>query len=216
MGWTRNDSAMHTHASADHTQSNGHPPPAGPLHRWVLPIRTPKPLNPELVKHAEQRAGYVQNRMADAITGFAGSMAFVYIHIVWFGCWIGFGVEQYPFGLLTMIVSLEAIFLSTFVMISQNRADAKRQVIADQQWRTVQEEDEQNKQLLELSQQILALTKEVRAFAGRAEENHEQNEQLLHLSRRTLALTTDVHHAGGLGSRGSERTAAQDSKQDDA
>ena len=52
--------------------------------------------------------------------------------------WIVLGVEDYPFGLLTMIVSLEAIFLSTFVMISQNRADEKRQVIADQQWQTVQ------------------------------------------------------------------------------
>ena len=55
-------------------------------------------------------------------------MTFVYIHIIWFAAWIGFGVEDYPYGLLTMIVSLEAIFLSTFVMISQNRADAKRQV----------------------------------------------------------------------------------------
>ena len=92
-------------------------------------------------------------------------MLFVYIHIIWFGCWIGFGVEDYPFGLLTMIVSLEAIFLSTFVMISQNRADMRRQVIADQQWKTVQEEDTQNKQLLELSRQILTLTKEVRSLA---------------------------------------------------
>ena len=73
-------------------------------------------------------------------------------------------MEDYPFGLLTMIVSLEAIFLSTFVMISQNRADARRQVIADQQWKTVQEEDTQNKQLLGLSR-ILTLTKEVRALA---------------------------------------------------
>jgi uncharacterized membrane protein len=56
---------------------------------------------------------------------------------------IGFGVEKYPFGLLTMILSLESIFLSTFVMVSQNRADSKRQVIADQQWKTVQEEDAQ-------------------------------------------------------------------------
>jgi uncharacterized membrane protein len=60
-----------------------------------------------------------------------------------------------------MIVSLEAIFLSTFVMISQNRADAKRQVIADQQWRTVKEEDQQNNELLDLSRQILSLTKEM-------------------------------------------------------
>jgi uncharacterized membrane protein len=57
----------------------------------------------------------------------------------------GFPVEGYPFGLLTMIVSLESIFLSTFILISQNRADAKRQVIADQQWSTVQEEDEQTR-----------------------------------------------------------------------
>ena len=155
-----------------------------------------------LVKHAEQRAKYEQNRIADAITTFAGSMTFVYIHILWFGCWIGFGVEKYPFGLLTMIVSLEAIFLSTFVMISQNRADAKRQVIADQQWRTVQEEDEQNKQLLGLSRQILGLTKEIRGFAGLVQQDHEQNEQLLDLSRRTLALTEQVHDAAGAGGAG--------------
>jgi uncharacterized membrane protein len=138
------------------------PPQPGPLHRWVLPIRHPRPVNPALLEHARQRAEYAQNRIADVITAFAGSMAFVYIHIVWFGSWIALGVEDYPYGLLTMIVSLEAIFLSTFVMISQNRADAKRQVLADQQWRTVEDEDEQNKQLLALSQQILDLTKETR------------------------------------------------------
>jgi uncharacterized membrane protein len=95
-----------------------------------------------------------------------------------------------------MIVSLEAIFLSTFVMISQNRADGKRQVVADQQWRTVQREDEQNKQLLGLSRQILSLTKEVRGFAGLAQQDHEQNEQLLDLSRRTLALTEPAASPG--------------------
>jgi uncharacterized membrane protein len=108
----------------------------------------------------------VQNRIADRITAFAGSMAFVYIHIAWFGSWIVFRVEHYPYGLLTMIVSLEAIFLSTFVMISQNRADAKRQVVADLQWRTVQEEDTQNIQLLDLSNQILELTKAVHDYTS--------------------------------------------------
>jgi uncharacterized membrane protein len=122
--------------------------------------------NPALVEHAQQRAENVQNRIADRITAFAGSMWFVYIHIVWFSCWIGFGVEKYPYGLLTMIVSLEAIFLSTFVMISQNRADAKRQVIADQQWQTVKEEDKQNEELLELSHQILDLTKAIHAVTS--------------------------------------------------
>jgi uncharacterized membrane protein len=151
-------------------------PAAGPLHRWVLPVKLPQPINPALAKHAEQRAEYAQNRVADRITSFAGSMAFVYIHLLWFGCWIGFGVEKYPFGLLTMIVSLEAIFLSTFVMISQNRADAKRQVLADQEWRTVKQEDHQNKQLLDLSEQILALTKQVEAYAARVGE-HKDDER---------------------------------------
>ena len=119
--------------------------------------------NPALLEHAEQRAESVQNRIADQITTFAGSMWFVYIHIIWFSCWIGFGVEKYPYGLLTMIVSLEAIFLSTFVMISQNRADSKRELLANQQWQTVQEEDQQNQQLLDLSHQILELTQAIRA-----------------------------------------------------
>jgi uncharacterized membrane protein len=122
--------------------------------------------NPALARHTQERAQDVQNRIADRITAFAGSMAFVYIHLAWFGCWIGFGVERYPYGLLTMIVSLEAIFLSTFVLISQNRADAKRQVIADQQWLTVQEEDHQNKELLDLSHQILDLTKAIHSMAA--------------------------------------------------
>jgi uncharacterized membrane protein len=122
--------------------------------------------NPVLAEHAKERAASVQNRIADRITDFAGSMWFVYIHILWFGSWIGFGVEKYPFGLLTMIVSLEAIFLSTFVMISQNRADAKRQVIAGQQWQTVKEEDKQNQELLDLSNQILQLTRAIHAVTS--------------------------------------------------
>jgi uncharacterized membrane protein len=139
-----------------------------PLRRFVVPPKLPEPISPALVEHAEERARDVQNRVADAITRFSGSMMFVYLHIIWFASWIGFGVESYPFGLLTMIVSLEAIFLSTFVMISQNRADSKRQVIADQQWRTVQEEDQQNRQILDLSEQILELTKAVHEYARAA------------------------------------------------
>jgi uncharacterized membrane protein len=123
-------------------------------------------INPALLDHAAERRKSIENRIADRITDFSGSMLFVYIHIVWFACWIGFGVEAFPYGLLTMIVSLEAIFLSTFVMISQNRADAKREVIANQQWKTVQEEDGQNQQLLDLSHQILELTKAVHEAVG--------------------------------------------------
>jgi uncharacterized membrane protein len=130
-------------------------------------IRSPSaPSHPALVEHANQRAASIQNRIADAITRFAGSMAFVYIHVLWFGLWIVFKVEHYPFGLLTMIVSLEAIFLSTFVMISQNRADEKRQVLADHQWQTVLEEEHQNEELLHLSNQIFELTKAIHAMAA--------------------------------------------------
>jgi uncharacterized membrane protein len=127
------------------------------------------PASPALLKYEEKRAQNVQSRIADAITAFAGSMAFVYVHMVWFAIWVGIPLEKYPFGLLTMIVSLEAIFLSTFVMISQNRADARRQVFADQQYVMIQEEKkqnelmiEQNKRIEELDKSILTLTKDVR------------------------------------------------------
>ncbi len=137
-----------------------------PLRRPKLhPMKPPPQLNPALIQHAEERRKSVENRVADHITDFSGSMRFVYIHIIWFTLWIALGVEPYPYGLLTMIVSLEAIFLSTFVMISQNRADAKRQVLANQQWQTVQEEDQQNDELLHLSRQILELTQAIHAAA---------------------------------------------------
>jgi len=162
------------------------------VRRLLIPKKLPPPNNPVLLKHLEERAEDAQDRVADRITSFAGSMQFVYLHVLWFGLWIGLGVEKYPFGLLTMIVSLEAIFLSTFVMISQNRADAKRQVLSDQQWQTVQEEDKQNQQLLDISQEILRLTKEVRAYADTVAEESNQNQQLLDLSKQTLELAKDV------------------------
>ena len=58
---------------------------------WVLPPKPPRPVDPALVKHAAERAKDGQNRVADRITAFAGSMGFVYLHLVWFSCWIGFG-----------------------------------------------------------------------------------------------------------------------------
>src|SRR5205823_13049473 len=89
-----------------------------------------------------------------------------YLHIVLFGYWLltsghPFVIGPFPFGLLTMVVSLEAIFLSTFVMISQNRADARRQVLADHQWMVVQAEEQQNEELLKISSQLLELTQQI-------------------------------------------------------
>ena len=125
-----------------------------------------KPVHPSLLRHEETRAASLQNRLADLTTEFAGSMWFVYAHILWFLLWILYQPfrDVFPFGLLTMIVSLEAIFLSTFVMISQNRADARRQVLADHQWEMIQTEEKQNEQLLAISKRLLALTMEVHAL----------------------------------------------------
>ena len=81
----------------------------------------------------------LQDRIADIITAFSGRMEFAYFHIAWFAIWIllntgRFGVrafDPFPYGLLTMVVSLEAIFLSTFVLISQNRSAAETERRAD-------------------------------------------------------------------------------------
>src|SRR5690349_11840156 len=113
--------------------------------------------NPFLLRHAEERARSFQNRIADTITSFAGSMSFVYLHVAAFAVWMAW-FEAMPWPTLTLAVSLEAIFLSTFVMISQNRADEKRQVLAAQEWESVQLEEKQNEELLQLSRQILQLT----------------------------------------------------------
>jgi uncharacterized membrane protein len=86
-----------------------------------------------------------QDRASDAITSFAGSMQFVYLHSVWFVIWILLNVgligsaavfDGFPFGLLTLIVSLEAIFLSTFVMISQNREAARADIRSELDFET--------------------------------------------------------------------------------
>ncbi len=81
----------------------------------------------ELERAAEQNCSRA-DRIAGAITNFCGSMAFVWVHVAWFGAWIlwntlarAHSIDPYPFNFLTMVVSLEAIFLSTFIMISENR-----------------------------------------------------------------------------------------------
>lgn len=89
------------------------------------------------LKAASQRTR--EQRLADAITSFSGRMAFVYVHIVWFSIWIllnsgWFNIQPFdpfPYGLLTMVVSLEAIFLATFVLISQNRMSEQSEERAD-------------------------------------------------------------------------------------
>jgi uncharacterized membrane protein len=96
--------------------------------------------------HLEHRAADTQLRIADAITAFAGSMLFVYVHIVLFAVWMIF-IESNPWPKLTLIVSLEAIFLSTFVMIGQNRQAAFQQAKADHDFTESEQELKTNTEL---------------------------------------------------------------------
>ena len=108
--------------------------------------------HPGVERYLEKRAGDAQARLADVITAFAGSMPFVYVHVLAFAGWMVFA-EGSPWPTLTLVVSLEAIFLSTFVMIGQNRQAAVQQAKADHDF--VEQELE-----LKLNTQ---LTREIRA-----------------------------------------------------
>ena len=124
------------------------------------------PVHPVLLDHQARRRESAQNRIADAITRFAGSMLFVYIHVAVFALWMLL-LESNPWPTLTLVVSLEAIFLATFVMITQNRQDEKRQALADNEWEFVQTEEKQNEELLNLSNQILELTRAIHQMTVR-------------------------------------------------
>jgi len=115
--------------------------------------------HPVVVAHATRRAADIQLRIADAITSFAGSMRFVYIHAVVFIVWMLF-IESNPWPTLTLIVSLEAIFLSTFVMIGQNRQAAFQQAKADHDF---VEQEQELKTNTELTKAIHNLTQQIHA-----------------------------------------------------
>lgn len=124
----------------------------------IKPKISPEKIKPDLVlRELHSKEG----RLSDVITFFAGSMAFVYVHAIWFSFWIlaNQGVfepfipifDPYPYGLLTMIVSLEAIFLATFIMISQNR-----QALIDtyREYEEQQEQKEEEKEQAELEEEV--------------------------------------------------------------
>ena len=122
--------------------------------------QTPSPdraSHPAVVSEQARRAASFQLRIADAITAFAGSMPFVYVHAVGFALWMLF-VESDPWPKLTLIVSLEAIFLSTFVMIGQNRQAAFQQAKADHDFN---EQELELKTNTELTRAIHTLTTEL-------------------------------------------------------
>ena len=115
--------------------------------------------SPVVLAHMEKRAADIQLRVADVITSFAGSMKFVYIHAVLFVVWMVF-IESNPWPKLTLVVSLEAIFLSTFVMIGQNRQAAFQQAKADHDF---VEQEQELKTNTDVTNAIHQLTKEIHA-----------------------------------------------------
>jgi uncharacterized membrane protein len=116
--------------------------------------------HPVVVEHSQQRANDIQLRLADRITAFAGSMTFVYVHVFVFALWM-VALEKSPWPTLTLAVSLEAIFLSTFVLIGQNRQAAFQQAKADHDYESVNKLLEENTTL-------------TRAIHQYAEEVHKQ------------------------------------------
>ena len=113
--------------------------------------------HPIVVRINAQRYADVQLRIADRITAYAGSMRFVYLHAFIFAAWMVF-FERSPWPTLTLVVSLEAIFLSTFVMIGQNRQSAFQQAKADHDFT---EEEQELKLNTKLTREIHQLTREV-------------------------------------------------------
>jgi len=113
--------------------------------------------HPVVVEQQAHRAARAQLRIADAITAFAGSMNFVYLHAALFTVWM-LVVESNPWPKLTLIVSLEAIFLSTFVMIGQNRQAEFQQAKADHDYATGAQELKTN---TDLTRAIHTLTTEI-------------------------------------------------------
>jgi uncharacterized membrane protein len=109
--------------------------------------------HPSVLAIAEHRSADAQLRIADAITAFAGSMKFVYLHAVIFAAWMLL-FEKSPWPRLTLIVSLEAIFLSTFVMIGQNRQAAFQQAKADHDFVASEQELHTNTDLTRLIHQL--------------------------------------------------------------
>ena len=113
--------------------------------------------HPAVLGQLQARRGSLQLRVADAITTFAGSMMFVYLHAALFAIWMIF-LERDPWPKLTLFVSLEAIFLSTFVMIGQNRSAAFQQAKANHDFT---EEEQELKTNTALTREIEVLTKEI-------------------------------------------------------
>ena len=141
--------------------------------------------NIEAVRQLEEAAKEertASDRVAEVIAKFCGSMTFVWVHVAWFGMWVLINVmpglphiDPFPFTFLTLVVSLEAIFLSTFILISQNHDTkiSERRNHLDLQINLLSEQE--NTQMLTM----------LRAIAEKVGADLSQDEQVRAMSEET-------------------------------
>jgi len=141
--------------------------------------------NVKVIRELEEAAKEERTRIdrfAETIANFCGSMTFVWVHVVWFGIWILINVipglphiDPFPFTFLTLVVSLEAIFLSTFILISQNHDSkiSERRNHLDLQINLLSEQE--NTQMLVM----------LRAIAKKVGANLSREDQVQALSEET-------------------------------
>ena len=151
-----------------------------------------------------------EDKLSDGITKFAGNIKFVYFHAAWFGFWIAAGLgafgpeyefDRFPFGLLTMIVSLEAIFLSTFVMISQNRAAEKSEIRSQLDYETD----------LQAEREIAIIMRTLARLAEKQGVNIKdltvEMEEVKNLAKREADRRTEARHQRRFGRRAAPKAA---------
>lgn len=161
---------------------------ASDLHHTILPAGIPEGTKPEQLKKIIHSA---EGQLAEKISNWAGSMPFVYFHIIWFTAWILINsttifsgiipvFDPFPYGLLTMVVSLEAIFLATFIMINQNRQtllDIYRDL---EEEREELEEDREQEELEEDVEEIQTDLDEIKAAITTISKKIEKMEKPLY------------------------------------
>jgi len=151
----------------------------------------------------------LSDKLAGKITAFSGSMLYVWLHVAWFGIWIVLNIsllvfapfDPYPFGLLTMIVSLEAIFLSTFVLITQNRQAiaADRRAKVDLQVNMIAE-----REITKLIEMVKHLHEHVGVGTPDRDSELEEMQEPTHVTRLADAIDTAEQQLDPEGTLGPE------------
>jgi uncharacterized membrane protein len=167
--------------------------------------------NVQAIQRLESEASGQQGKLddlADSVSSFCGSTQFLWVHVLWFSAWIGCNValgakafDPYPFTFLTLVVSLEAIFLSSFILVSQNRASriSERRNQLDLQINLLTEQE--NTKMLEMLQRI--------SRAVGVTDHDDPSLAVLEQATRPEKLAAQIERASGNGSPQARAPAAK-------